>query len=160
MGIRLLLGVMVLFLAAGCAALGEAEPPHVGVSDIRLLGGGLLEQRMELTLRIGNPNNFDLPLDGLAFDLDVNERPFARGATNEATVVPRLGEVTIPVQATTSLLNMMGQVLSLGAREDLSYRLVGRAYLRGPGGRALPFEQSGRLRLLPAPAGEHTLVPL
>ncbi|MFQ5467290.1 MAG: LEA type 2 family protein [Kiloniellaceae bacterium] len=160
MGIRLLFGVMVLSLAAGCAALVEAEPPHVGVSDIRLLGGGLLEQRMELTLRVGNPNNFDLPLDGLAFDLDVNERPFARGFTNQAIVVPRLGEVTIPVQATTGLLDMMGQVLNLGTRDDLSYRLVGHAYLRGPGGRALPFEQSGRLRLSPAPAGERALAPL
>ena len=37
----------------------------------------------------------------------------------------------------------------LGERSDLSYRIAGVVYLRGAARRKLPYETSGRMRLLP-----------
>ena len=95
-----------------------------------------------------------------AFALELNDMPFARGLSNQAVTVPRLGEARLRVVASTTLLDLVQQVLILGERSDLSYRIEGVVYLRGAARRKLPYETSGRLRLLPAQPNERTLVPL
>ena len=164
LGIRyfgaLLVGAAMLGVAA-CAQLEPAEPPQVSLSDIRLLGGGLMEQRLMVEVRIGNPNNFDLPLEGLTVDLQVNDRPFAQGYSNKNVTVPRLGEARVPVIATTTLFDMVQQVFALNNRRAISYNLSGKAYITGMFGGAVPFEKAGSLQLAPGEApGANALVPL
>jgi LEA14-like dessication related protein len=151
-------GLAFLLLLAACAALEPPQAPRVRLADVILLEGGLLEQRMLVALAIANPNNFDLPLEGLAFTLELNDRPLVEGLSNQAVVVPRLGEARLPVQATTSLLNLMRQILALGEDETLSYRLSGRVYVTGFTARGLPFEKTGQLELRPGP--EKSLAPI
>ncbi len=155
-----LIGLAALLALAACTQIGETRSPQVHVVDIRLLPGGLLEQRFRVDLRIGNPNDFDLPIDGLTFELDLNGRRFAEGFTNEAVTVPRLGEARISVNASTTLLDMIEQALILGELSELSYRIEGVVYLRGLGRRQVPYERGGRMRLVPDQPGESTLVPL
>ncbi|MFQ5774819.1 MAG: LEA type 2 family protein [Kiloniellaceae bacterium] len=157
---RALIGGTVLLTLASCAVPERTEPPQVSLADIRLLEGGVLEQRLRVELRVGNPNNFDLPLDGMTFALELNDRPFAQGFTNRSVTVPRLGEVTVPIVASTTLLDMLQQALAFGQRADLSYRLEGVAYLKGRSGRALPYEKTGRLQLLRKQGPDDNLVPL
>lgn len=145
-----LLGLAALLLLGACARLGEVEPPQVRLADIRLLESGLFEQRFRVDLRLGNPNDFDLALGGLTFELELNDLPFARGLSNQAVTVPRLGEARVSVVASTTLIDMVQQMLILGERSDLSYRIEGVVYLRGAAARKLPYETAGRLRLLPA----------
>ncbi len=147
---HVLMGLVVLLALAACTRLGGAEPPQVHLTDIRLLPGGLLEQRFQVDLRLGNPNDFDLELDGLTFEVELNDRPFARGLSNQSVTVPRLGEAQLRVVASTTLIDVVQQMLVLGERSDLSYRIAGVIYLRGMTTRKLPYETSGNLRLLPA----------
>jgi LEA14-like dessication related protein len=157
---RAIAGLLALLVLAACTQIGETRAPQVHVVDIRLLPGGLLEQRFQVDLRIGNPNDFDLPLDGLTFELDLNGRHFAEGFTNQAVTVPRLGEARVSLAASTTLLDMMAQVLILGESAELSYRIAGVVYLRGMARRRVSYERSGSLRLLPEGQGDSTLVPL
>ncbi len=145
-----LVGLSALLALGACTRLGEAEPPQVHLADIRLLPGGLLEQRFQVELRFGNPNDFDLALDGLTFELELNDMPFARGLSDQAVTVPRLGEARLRVVASTTLIDLVQQMLVLGERDELSYRIEGVVYLRGAAQRKLPYETAGRLRLLPA----------
>ena len=149
-----------LLLLTACAALEPTLAPRVRLADITLLEGGLLEQKMRVELDIGNPNNFDLPLDGLTFTLELNDRPLVEGFTNESVVIPRLGEARLAVFASTSLLGIIRQVMALGQGEALSYRLSGRAYLTGLARVSVPFETGGTLELLPDGGREKSLVPL
>ncbi len=149
---HVLMGLVALLALAACTRLGGAEPPQVHLTDIRLLPGGLLEQRFQVDLRLGNPNDFDLELDGLTFEVELNDRPFARGLSNQSVTVPRLGEAQLRVVASTTLIDVVQQMLVLGERSDLSYRIAGVVYLRGMTTRKLPYETSGNLRLLPAQA--------
>jgi LEA14-like dessication related protein len=157
---RAFVGLLAVVALAACAQIGEARSPQVHVVDIQLLPGGLLEQRFRVELRIGNPNDFDLPLDGLTFELDLNGRHFAEGFTNHSVTVPRLGEARVSVDASTTLFDMMEQVLILGELTEISYRIEGVVYLRGLSRRQVPYERGGRLRLLPEGQGDSTLVPL
>ena len=138
-----------------------AELPQVTLSDVRLLGGGLMEQRLMVELRIANPNNFDLPLEGLTVNLNVNDRPFAQGSSNETVTVPRLGEARIPVVATTTLFDMVQQVFALNNRGAISYNLSGKAYISGMFDGAVPYERTGSLQLAPGATQDRgSLVPL
>ncbi len=157
---RAFAGLLAVLVLAACARIGETRAPQVHVVDIRLLQGGILEQRFRVDLRIGNPNDFDLPLDGLTFELDLNGRRFAEGFTDQSVTVPRLGEARVSLTASTNLFDMIEQALILGERSELTDRIVGVVYLRGLARRQVPYERGGRLRLLPEEPGDSTLVPL
>jgi LEA14-like dessication related protein len=132
------------------AACSGAEPvaPEVRVVDLRLLESSVFEQRFEIDLRIGNPNDFDLPLDGLTFDLEVNGEDFARGFSNEKVTVPRLGEERLSVVASTTLLELVRQMQLLAERGDLSYRISGLAYFDSLVRRSAPYESEGTFSLV------------
>jgi len=148
---RALICVLAWGLVA-CAGIGpgqRVEPPEVRLTDLEFVDAGLFEQRFRMILRVRNPNDFDLPIDGLRFALDVNDRPFATGLSNRSVTVPRLGEQTVAVDASTTLLDIVQQFMALSSREALSYRMIGTAFLRGVARRAVPFEQSGSFRMAP-----------
>jgi LEA14-like dessication related protein len=142
-----LLAVLLLLLAA----CGTAEPvaPQVRVVDLRLVESSVFEQRFEIDLQIGNPNDFALPLDGLTFDLEVNGAAFARGFSNQRVTIPRLGEGRVSVSASTTLVDMVRQMLLLAERGDLTYRLSGQAFLNSLQRRSVPYQSEGSFRLLP-----------
>jgi LEA14-like dessication related protein len=137
-----------VLLLAGCSTV-EPEPPHVRVADLRLLDSTVFEQRFEINLRIGNPNDFALPLDGLTFDLEVNGETFARGFSNQRVTIPRLGEGSVSVAASTTLVELLRQMQLLAGRADMTYRLRGFAYLDSLDRRTVPYESEGSFRLLP-----------
>jgi len=143
-----------LSLLTGCSTgmFGRtAIPPEVHVADLEVVEGGLFEQRFRVVLRVINPNNFDLPLDGMRFALDLNDRPFARGSTPHGVVIPRLSDATISVDATTSTFDIVRQLLNADSHEAVTYALEGSAFLGGSR-RELPFRQAGRLELMPSEA--------
>ena len=150
-----LLVVLGLVLMAGCSTLGrgvEVVPPEVRIVDLEMLESSIFEQRFRVTLRVGNPNDFELPLDGIRFALALNEQPFARGYTAHGVTVPRLGDATLTVDATTSTLDLIRQAMNAPGRETLTYALDGDVFLRGGARRAVPFTQEGMLELLPSTA--------
>jgi len=154
------LALWLLLSLTACAAFDDAVPPEVSLSNVRLVGGGLVDQELQVDLRIRNPNNFELPLDGLTFNLELNGQPFADGFTNEAVTVPSLGEAKVPVTASINLIDLVQQMLALGRQGDLNYRIDGLAYLSGLIERTVPYEKTGRLELMPRAEEDEDLVPI
>jgi LEA14-like dessication related protein len=157
-----LLSLLALLAMSACAALEDAAPPEVSLADITFLRSGLLEQEIEVELRLRNPNNFELPLEGLTFDLLLDGKQLVRGFSNESVTIPRLGEARLPVTASTNLIDLVQQALRIARSGQLDYRIVGQAYVSGLGNRSMPYDKSGRLRLLPAAGSPttETLIPL
>ena len=137
-----------MLLISACST-AEPVPPQVRVVDLRLLESSLFEQRFEIDLSIGNPNDFALPLDGLSFALEVNGSPFASGLSDQRVTIPRLGEGRVSVAASTTLVDMVRQMLLLAERGDITYRLRGLAYMDSLARRSVPFESEGSFHLSP-----------
>lgn len=141
------LGVWVL-LSSACIFPGvgrSIESPIVSIVRIGDLEPGVFEQRFRVDLRIRNPNEEDLELDGIDVKIDLNGNRLTRALTGERIVVPRLGETEVSLTATTTPFDWVRQLRSPeGAAEGLGYQLTGRVLL---GGLAvwLPFESSGEL---------------
>ncbi|MFU8896206.1 MAG: LEA type 2 family protein [Gammaproteobacteria bacterium] len=141
--------VLLLFTLAGCANIQSLQAPEVQLTRVELLDTrpGSLEQRFGIGLRLINPNNRSLAVDGLDFELDLNGRRLARGVTNEAFELPRLGDAETTVVVTTSVLDVLRQALSISSRadEEIEYRLRGRLHLGSGFVRSVPFDHRGTL---------------
>ena len=133
---------------AGCAGLPVAvEPPMVTISDFGVGSASLFEQQFNLKLRIQNPNPDELRIDGVAFDLEINDQMFAKGVGNQAVTVPRFGSGFMPVEAVSSLGGLLRQfgVLVQGGKPGFNYRIKGS--LSVAGGTRIPFDRRGEFDL-------------
>lgn len=141
--------VSLLSSAAGCAGLTSMVAPEVQVTSLQLLepAPGSLEQRFAVGLRLINPNNRAIAVDGLDFALELNDRRLARGVTNDAFELPRLGQAETVVVVTTSVFDVLRQALDLAGRQDaaMDYRLHGRLHVGSGFVRSIPFDHRGRL---------------
>lgn len=144
-----LAAVMLLLAATGCASVSSLVAPDVQVTSLQLLEAapGSLEQRFAVGLRLINPNNRAISVDGLDFELDLNDRRLARGVTDKAFELPRLGEAETIVVVTTSVFDVLRQALSAAGRRDaaMDYRLRGRLHLGSGFVRTIPFDHQGTL---------------
>ena len=146
--------IPLVLVVLGCTTPEKVRPPTVDLANLRLGSTGLLSQQFNLDLKIGNPNDFSIPVTGLAFQLEVNGQPFADGLSNTSVTVPRLGYAMMPVEGNTNTMNLIRQIMTLGERDRIDYRLFGTAYIgRLVENDAVPFEKRGSLSLLPAPLG-------
>jgi LEA14-like dessication related protein len=151
-GVVRILWLLVSLALAGCATTAMyPESPRVTLSSIQPKDMTLLEQRYGLQLRIMNPNDVALPVEGLSYALEINGREFAYGVSNAAVSIPPYSEALLDVEVVSNLLNIMQQLQELqGEQHDtLVYRLSGRIGLAGSAAR-LPFEYEGELQYLPA----------
>jgi LEA14-like dessication related protein len=145
---RAVLAGVLLWLCA-CASRPGMQPLGVTLTDIRPLSMGLLEQQYALKLRVQNPNAFDIPVAGLAYEVELNGKAFAKGVSRQDTVLPAFGELLLDVTAVSSLSGMLSQLDALrhGAPERVTYRLQGR--LSAPDNSSIAFKQDGSLDLAP-----------
>jgi LEA14-like dessication related protein len=144
-----LAAVILLLAAAGCASVASLQAPEVRVTSLQMLEStqGSLEQRFAVGLRLTNPNNRAVDVDGLDFELELNGKRLARGVTNEAFELPRLGEAETRVVVTTSVFDVLRQALDLAGRSDatMDYRVKGRLHLGSGFVRTIPFDHAGRI---------------
>jgi LEA14-like dessication related protein len=141
--LRVLSGLLIALIWSGCASwMMKGEPPEVLVTNVTPLEASAFEQRLQVDLRIRNPNDFDLAVTGIDFRLDLNGNRLARGLGNKELVVPRLSDALTSVETSTSTLQVVRQLLSFSGDQSLTYRLTGVVHTKE--GR-LPFDNSGTL---------------
>lgn len=137
--------VAVLTLT-GCAAL-FLRPPTVTLAHLEVIEAGLFEQRFAFKLRVLNPNDREIAITGLSFEVEVNRQPFARGVSNEPVTLPALGEALLDVTAVSGLAVLLRQLDEAfrGSRGEMTYGITGRLVTVDYG--SLPFAESGKLDL-------------
>ena len=136
--------LFVAVAATGCAGLPPgAQAPSVTIADFGVGNAGLFEQQFNLKLRIQNPNPEEFRVDGMAFDLEINDLPFAKGVGNQVITVPRFGSEFMAVEAVSTLGSLLRQFgrMAQGDKAVFKYRIRGR--LSGAAGAQLPFDERG-----------------
>ena len=93
--------------------------------------------------------------------LDVNGARLARGVSDAAFTIPRLGETTTSIVATTSLFDLAKQLVALSGTQSFRYVLEGDIYVDSmPGGfgRSVSFHNEGEFKPGAVnPTGTHPL---
>jgi LEA14-like dessication related protein len=144
------MGVLAAVLVASCSTMPkEYEMLRVHIADMTPKDMAIFEQRFDVKLRIQNPNEVEFSINGLKFDIELNERDFANGMSGEHVVVPRFGSEVVNVEVFTTLASFLRQVqeFSGGAGQKVRYRLKGTAYVDAPGTFKAPFDEKGEIEL-------------
>ncbi len=137
-------------MLSGCAFSPLADPPRFNLTNIQVQQIGLIEQSFLLTLKIQNPNDKPLNIQGMSFDLDLNGDAFASGVSNQAVYVAGFSEATVDVNVSSSLGGIMDQFQNILQSKSLRYLLKGKMKLEGISF-TVPFKQSGEVALFSRP---------
>jgi LEA14-like dessication related protein len=151
------IAIISLLLLSGCAGLSPSfEKPKVNLADIQVREIKTLETAFLVQLRIMNPNETPLEIQGLSCDLELDGRQFASGLQGEQLTVPPYGTALVPVDVYASMLDMVSSVIGLiqtagqpeSQLQSITYRLTGRVRVStGSFTRSIPFESEGELNL-------------
>jgi len=144
---KALLATLLCGLAlAGCAALPlNLKTPGISFVGLKTVEASVFEQKLEVRLKVSNPNSIELPVNGLDVDIELAGEPFAHGVSAREFVVPALGEaefdMNVTANAATALLKIAGEKKS----EAVGYKLKGKLSTKLGMVRTIPFEESGTL---------------
>ena len=136
----------VAMLIAACATMPkEYETLRVHIVDMTPKDMAIFEQRFDVKLRLQNPNDVEFSINGLRFDIELNEREFANGMSGQRVALPRFGSEVVDVEVFTTLASFLRQFqeLSGGKTQKVRYRLRGTAFVDAPGTFKAPFDEQG-----------------
>ncbi|WP_296651935.1 LEA type 2 family protein [Paraburkholderia sp.] len=149
LSVRLFCTILCLFIwFSGCAGLTGQEPLRVSVAGIEPLAGAGLEMRFNVKLRVQNPNDAPVAYSGVSLNLDLNDRSFASGVSDQSGVVPRFGETVIEVPLTIPAFAAVRQAFAFAGGVQaggVPYVIHGR--LAGGIGGGVRFVDKGTLSL-------------
>jgi len=141
--------VILVALVSGCASLfWMGEKPHVDIVNVTPKEMRLLEQTFLLELRIQNPTETDLDINGMSFELEINGQPFARGVSNQSLKIERLSTKIVQVEAytgLTSILRQLSEARKGSYASGFKYRLKGSIHTGAPSFR-IPFDETGEFK--------------
>jgi LEA14-like dessication related protein len=132
----------------GCAWLQRTDPPRVTLVGVEPAASEGFEARMQLKLRVQNPNDAPIEYSGIYVELAVQDKSFASGVSNQSGTVPAFGEAVITVPVTASVLGIAGQAMGLlsgKALDKITYELRGKLSSATSG--ALRFKSQGEINL-------------
>lgn len=118
--------VVALFLLSGCATMNlDYEKPSVELVSFKALPVDGFEQSFEVGLKLTNPNSFELPLNGISFQLNVAGKTLAHGVSADIPTASAYGESRFVVPVSTSLISGFNVVRALmqNKGQDISYQL-------------------------------------
>jgi LEA14-like dessication related protein len=144
---RALAAVLMVAVLTGCA-YARLEKPTLQVVDVQLMKSDLFQQQLKLRMRVQNPNDRELPVAGITYDLAVGGDAFAHGESERNFIVPALGSAEFDVNVTANAASAVLKMLSSGRKLDtLDYRLTGKVALSSGMLRSIPFDQKGVINL-------------
>jgi len=145
-GLRLLF-LLLLSLTACATMPRDMVSPKVHIAKVAPKEFTMFEQRFDVQLRIQNPNNDDLTIHGMRFNIDVNAREFANGVSGEKVVVPRFGSEVVNVEIITGLGSFLRQLRTLkeAGPSKLQYRIKGTAFVESPSSFKMPFDERSEI---------------
>lgn len=147
--LKISLAFFLIALLTGCAGHDtKPEQFKVNIASMQMLESTLMEQRYQVSLRIMNRRKEMLNIDGLSFDIELNDKDFASGVSNEAFKLEALSETVVTVTVTSTIFGLLRQVKGLQAHQSkvFNYGLSGRIYTSS-GLFGIPFNEKGEINL-------------
>jgi LEA14-like dessication related protein len=143
--------VPLLLLAialSGCAMfVPRLETPRLSIVDLEVRKANLMEQQLQVRVRVENPNDRSLPIEGLSYTVYLGGQEFANGVSDASFVVPALGTAEFNMDVTANAAGALFAILGKPRGQGIDYRMEGRVHLSHGWLRSIPFEQSGTFSL-------------
>jgi LEA14-like dessication related protein len=135
------------FAVAACSTLGrDLQSPKLSLVGVQVLSGDMFAQRFKVRVRVENPNDLELPVRGLEYQIILMGDSFADGTSADSFLLPARGEAEFDMLVTTNFVSSFGRLLSRvggGKLEDIEYELSGKVFVEKGMLRKIPFSHSG-----------------
>jgi LEA14-like dessication related protein len=144
-----LLSVAVIGVTACATVPPDMERPKISIANIVPKDIAVFEQRFDVQLRIQNPNDQELGINGLRCDIEFNDKEFGSGMAGQQVTIPRFGSEVVNVEVITGLSSFIRQFqeLNKSGAGKLRYRLKGTMFVVAPKSFKLPFDEQGDVDL-------------
>ena len=118
--------LLPLLVLAGCASTLDLEPPKLSVVSMKVQSADLFSQRVNVRMRVMNPNARELPVKAIKYRIEVNGTELAQGLADTPFVVPAQGEADFDLpDHGESRQRAAEAVVAAAVSDTLDYRLVG-----------------------------------
>jgi LEA14-like dessication related protein len=143
-------GLMLAVLMLNACVSTRFEAPRLSIVNVGMVSADVFSQQFRIRLHVQNPNDRDLPIKGIDYELFLQGDSFAEGISNQPFVVPALGEAEFDTVVTTNFMSSVGRLLSKMNSNDgskVQYSFVGKVLLDKGMLRKIPFSEQGMVDL-------------
>jgi LEA14-like dessication related protein len=119
------------------------QPPTVTVESLRVLSLAEAQASLSITLRLTNPNNFDLVAKSVDFEVALDGRRAASVHSVHIDPLPAGGEAKVELAGHVEVAAIAAALMTLGSRLPVEYTLTGTVTLQD--GSALAFSHKGEI---------------
>lgn len=143
------LALALLCATVGCSSLGpKIEAPRLMIVSVSMTSADMFSQQFLLRMSVQNPNDRELTVKGIDYQLFLEGDSFAEGVTNAGFVLPALGETEFDMTVRTNFVSSLGRLLSrLNGRDQVQYLIEGKVFTSLGMIRKIPFRESGTVKL-------------
>ena len=142
------LGLVALLALSGCSVLwSHWQTPTLAIVSIQLGHSDLWQQHLQVRMSVHNPNDRELPVEGLSYSLEVNGEEAAHGESGASFVVPAQGDAEFDMNVTANAAAALLRMFARGNAAPVEYRIHGKVQLSSGLLRSVPFDQQGKLPL-------------
>ena len=145
--VRAALCVFMLALA-GCSLTPKLEAPRLTLMGVSMTSADIFNQQFIVRMHVQNPNDRDIPVNGIDYKLFLEGDSFADGVSNKPFVIPALGETEFDLPVRTNFVSSLGRLVSrLQGRKQVNYTLEGNVLTKVGVFNKIPFRESGSVDL-------------
>jgi LEA14-like dessication related protein len=137
--------VTTLGLLGGCVYT-HLEQPTLSVVNVELVKADLFQQQLHVRMRVQNPNDLNLAVRSISYEVEIAGNAFAHGDSVSEFVVPARDGAEFDVNVTANAAAAVLRLLA-GGKGDAEYRIFGKVRLSSGLMRTIPFDHKGMLRL-------------
>jgi LEA14-like dessication related protein len=144
-----LLGLAALQFGCNVLPPMNLNSPEIAFSDLSVSEFNFEKVKFVVTVAAKNPNDVDIPLSNMKFNLNLLETAVGTGAALKDINLPKMGNADVPIEFVVGTNQLLGLLKQVNFRDltKLSYSLKGSAnWNNGPF--TIPFERKGDLSML------------
>lgn len=141
--------VLALLMLGACFST-KLEAPKLTVVNVGMVSADIFSQQFRIRLHVQNPNDRELPIKAIEYELFLQGDSFAEGISDRPFVVPARGEAEFDTVVNTNFMSSVGRLLSklnTGDAGKVQYTFVGKVHLSKGMLRKIPFSDQGMVDL-------------
>jgi LEA14-like dessication related protein len=128
----------------------KLKAPKLSIVNVGMVSADVFNQQFRIRLHVQNPNDRELPIKAIEYELFLQGDSFAEGVSDQPFVVPAQGDAEFDTVVRTNFMSSVGRLLSkLNANEAgmVQYTFVGHVQLTKGMLRKIPFSEQGMVDL-------------
>ena len=142
---RRLVALALPALLAACVYT-HLRQPDLSIVGVELVKGDVFQQQLRVRMRVHNPNDLQLPVRSISYEVELAGKAFAHGESTGDFVVPPNGDTQFDVNVTANAAAAVLHLLGSG-QDNPQYRISGKVQLASGLLHNIPFDHTGQLRL-------------